>query len=421
MIHARTATRSGRRDGAPARLPASQGPRRIVSLALVTLGSLTPWTATITRGGERAPVPAWSPAELRMLRALSLGRLGPVPEDPSNRFAGNPRAAALGRRIFTDPRFSDNGQVACVTCHQPSKYFTDGLPRSRGIGETNRGAPSLIGTAYSPWLYWDGRRDNHWSQALVPLETPAEHGFDRRRILRVIAADEDYRRTYEAIFGALPQRTASARAIDQAFANVGKAVAAFERGILPTPARFDRYVETLGKDAAKPPKPSLTSDEIAGLRLFISEKAQCTRCHNGPLFTNFGFHNIGLVEPKRGVTEYDFGRRDGIKEALTDPFRCNGDYSDAKPGECVEEDFSRTSGAELISAFKVPTLRNVARTAPYMHDGRFETLEEVLEHYRKPPIGRSGHQELNPLELSDRQLLQLIAFLRTLTGSVPVL
>ncbi len=390
--------------------------RIALRLSALVAALLLPTVLAPAFGGSAAP--DWSPAERRMLQALSLGSIEPVPADPSNRFAEDPRAADLGQRIFMDTRFSDNGQVACATCHQPDKYFTDGLPLSRGIGITKRAAPSLVGTAYSPWLYWDGRRDNHWSQALVPIETPVEQGFERRRALEVIAADPAYRSAYEAVFGALPDQSADEEAINRAFANIGKAIAAFERRILPTPSRFDRYVEALIQGSAEADA-LLSQDEVAGLKLFVSEQAQCTRCHNGPLFTNFGFHNIGLIELKRGVIEYDFGRRIGIKEALTDPFRCNGPYSDAQPGDCLEEDFIRTLGAELISAFKVPTLRNVAETAPYMHDGRFANLRAVLEHYREAPIGRSGHQELNALELSDQQLDQIIAFLGSLTGPPP--
>ncbi len=360
----------------------------------------------------------WSPAELRMLRSLQLESLKPLPPDPSNRFADDPRAAALGERIFFDTRFSDNGEVACATCHQPEKYFTDGLPLSKGIGETGRGAPSLIGTAYSPWLYWDGRRDSHWAQALVPLETPVEHGFDRRRVLGVIAADADYRAAYEQVFGKLPGDADDEEAINRAFANVGKAVAAFERSFLPAPSRFDAYVKALGEGGGGR-ESKLSPDEIAGLKLFIGETTQCTRCHNGPLFTNFEFHNIGLIRLMRGVRKYDVGRIKGVKQALASPFRCDGPYSDAKPGQCKELEFVRTWGMELTGAFKVPTLRNVAETGPYMHDGRFQSLRDVLEHYRKAPGGGLGHQELNALELTDLQLDQIAAFLATLTGPAP--
>ena len=399
----------------PANILLRSAPWFLLRFAVVAGLSLT---GSQVVSAEDAPAETWSPAELRMLRSLQLESLKPLPPDPSNRFADDPRAAALGARIFFDTRFSDNGEVACATCHQPEKYFTDGLPLSQGIGETGRGAPSLIGTAYSPWLYWDGRRDSHWAQALVPLETPVEHGFDRRRVLGVIAADADYRAAYEKVFGKLPGEADDEDSIDRAFANVGKAIAAFERSFLPAPSRFDAYVKGLGEGTGDK-ESKLSPDEIAGLRLFIGETTQCTRCHNGPLFTNFEFHNIGLIRLKRGVRKYDVGRIKGVKQALASPFRCDGPYSDAEPGQCKELEFIRTWGMELTGAFKVPTLRNVAETAPYMHDGRFQSLRDVLEHYRKAPGGGLGHQELNALELTDLQLEQIAAFLGTLTGPAP--
>ena len=374
-----------------------------------------------TLGGERSNEPNWSPGELRILQSLWIEKLGPLPPDPSNRIADDQKAIDLGKRLFFDVRFSANGEVACATCHLPDLYFTDGRKLARGIGETKRGAPSLLGTAYSPWLYWDGRRDSLWSQALVPLETDVEHGFDRHRVIATIAADDALSRDYRALFGPLPDETDNDETTNRAFANVGKALAAFERTLLPAPSRFDAYVEAVLDDSLDAAKPILNPDEIAGLRLFISDAAQCLRCHNGPLFTNFGFHNIGLIEGKRGKNDYDFGRVRGVKEALADPFRCTGPYSDAKPKECIEQRFVLSRARELVAAFKVPTLRNVTETAPYMHDGRFETIRDVLEHYKKAPSFRIGFQQLLPLDLTPTQLNQIAAFLGTLTGPPPTI
>ena len=231
--------------------------------------------------------PSWTPKELRILQSLSLSSLKPIPPDPSNRVADDQKAAELGQQLFFDARFSSNGEVACSTCHRPELYFTDGRALARGIGETKRGAPSLIGTAYSPWLYWDGRRDSHWSQALVPLETPEEHGFDRKRVIAVIASDRALRDAYDEVFGPLPNDDADQASINRTFANVGKAIAAFERTILPSASRFDRYVDALLDGSVDEAAAILSSDELAGLKLFISDDAQCLRCHNGPLLTNF--------------------------------------------------------------------------------------------------------------------------------------
>lgn len=371
---------------------------------------------------ERQTSSEWTPGELRVLRSLWIESLMPVPPDPSNGVADDPEAADLGERLFFDVRLSANGEVACATCHRPALHFTDGRPLARGIGETSRGAPSLIGVAYSPWLYWDGRRDSLWSQALVPLETEVEHGLDRHRVLDVISDDDGLAESYQALFGPLPDRSAADEAVNRAFANVGKAIAAYERSLLPKPAPFDAFVASLldaAEHGTEQDQPILSEDEIAGLRLFISDRAQCLRCHNGPLFTNYGFHNIGLIEGKRGVRDYDFGRVKGVREAMDDPFRCDGPYSDAGPDDCTEERFVLKRSKDLIAAFKVPTLRNVAATAPYMHDGRFATLREVLQHYKEAPNFRIGFQQLLPLDLTPREIQQLIGFLGTLTGPPP--
>jgi cytochrome c peroxidase len=165
-------------------------------------------------------------------------------------------------------------------------------------------------------------------------------------------------------------------------------------------------------------KTFLTPDEEAGLKLFISEQAQCIRCHNGPLFTSNSFHNIGVMTAS-GLA-LDYGRLQGAQEVLENEFNCLGDYSDAEPDQCVELRFIKTSGVELPGAFKVPTLRNVAETAPYMQSGQILTLAEVLQHYNKAEPGPLGHNELNPLNLSETQLKQLEAFLGSLTSPVAV-
>ena len=136
-----------------------------------------------------AAYPDWSEAEIAILRTQWLDSLPPLPADPSNGFADNPRAAKLGQRIFFDPRFSSNGKVSCATCHQPAMGFTDGLGRAQGIGQTTRSTPGIAGIAYSPWFFWDGRADSQWAQALGPLEDGREHGADRTFYARMLHDD----------------------------------------------------------------------------------------------------------------------------------------------------------------------------------------------------------------------------------------
>jgi cytochrome c peroxidase len=293
---------------------------------------------------------------------------------------------------------------------------------------------SIVGTAYSPWLFWDGRKDSQWSQALGPMESAVEHGGNRTMYAHRIA--QRYRAEYEIVFGPLPNLAslplnagpvddplaraawASMASVDQdavsrLYANMGKAIAAYERQIMPGPSRFDRYVEALLKGDNSAARSALAPEEVAGLRLFIG-KANCTNCHNGPLFTNNDFHNTGV--PAVPTLPEDTGRALGANQVLQDPFNCLGNYSDAKPAQCGELKFMKPEGEQLVRAFKPPSLRNVAERAPYMHSGQFSSLEEVLAHYNLAPASPAGHSELKPLNLSESEIAELIAFLKTLSG-----
>jgi cytochrome c peroxidase len=204
-------------------------------------------------------------------------------------------------------------------------------------------------------------------------------------------------------------------AVTRIYANLGKAIAAYERKIMPDPSRFDRYIEALLSGDTATIRMSLAPDEVAGLRLFVG-KAQCMNCHNGPLFTNNDFHNTG-VPAAPGLPE-DTGRAAGVRQVLADEFNCLSTYSDAAPEDCGELRFAKTDDHALERQFKPPSLRNVAERAPYMHAGQFASLREVLEHYNRAPSAPHGHSELQPLGLSKQELTQLEAFLRSLSGQV---
>lgn len=356
------------------------------------------------------PAP-WSDGEIALLQSLWLENLPELPPDATNAVADDPQAAGFGRLLFFDTRLSANGAVSCATCHQPARRFTDGLPEGQAIGQSKRNTPSIVGTAYSPWLYWDGRRDSQWAQALSPLEDPEEHGSDRRSVLEVVAGDANYRSAYEDLFGDLSELSAAEETgIDTAFANLGKAIAAFERTVLPGPARFDRYVAALLARDTQQQQELFSADEIRGLRLYIG-KANCMQCHNGPLFTNNEFHNTGVLSAAGEVP--DKGRAAGLNEVMRDPFNCRGNFSDDTDPRCDELDFAR-SGPDLIGAVRTPSLRNLEGTEPFMHKGQLATLAAVLEHYNEAPDAMIGHNEAKPLGLSGRELRQLEAFLQTL-------
>lgn len=354
--------------------------------------------------------PVWTDEEIAILKSLSLSALPALPVDPTNAVADNPRAASMGQQLFNDPRLSANGMISCATCHQSIRNFTDGLPKGQALGTVARNTPSIVGTAYSPWQFWDGRRDSQWSQALAPLEDENEHGVDRDHVVRFIATDPGYREQYEALFGAI-----DVEAVNATFANIGKVIAAFERTVMPGRSRFDDYVDNLESGDQ-----FLNADEAQGLRLFIGD-AQCTQCHNGPLLTNNEFHNTGVISLAGEVP--DKGRAAGVREVLANEFNCMSDYSDDPERRCTELEFVRT-GPELIGAFRTPSLRTLENTAPYMHKGQHANLAEVLLHYNEAADAMIGHNEAKPLGLSARELRQLEAFLNSIAAplvfSVPV-
>lgn len=346
----------------------------------------------------------WGERERALIDALWLGHLAALPPDPTNAVADDPRAAELGHRLFFDPRLSANGGVSCATCHRPERRFADTFPQSVGIGPTHRNTPSLVGSAWSPWQYWDGRKDSQWSQALAPLEHPGEQGAGRHAVADVLGNDRWYRERYASLFGTAPGR----EPVDRVFVNVGKALAAYERKLRPGPTRFDTYAQALRKGVAF--GALLTADELAGLRLFIG-KARCIDCHNGPLFTNNAFHNTGQLSAPGELP--DRGRFDGVNEIRGDPFNCMGEFSDAGPEACGELRFVQ-DGPETLGAMRTPSLRNLGGTAPYGHHGRIPDLSAVLAHYNEAPEAMIGHNETKPLGLSRQELRQLEAFLGSL-------
>ena len=422
----------------------------------LAFASTSPRSAAADRTGTSSPLErdsggtsvairdGWSAAQVSLLQSMSIDALGPPPEDPSNRVADDPDAAALGHLLFFESRLSSTRQVACASCHDPARFFTDGKPVSTGVGVTSRNAPTVVAAAYSPWMFWDGRRDSLWSQALAPFESGAEMNVTRVEVVRHVAGDPAASALYRKAFGSPavagdltrfaaragpygdgPARDAWARvapadreAIDRAFANIGKAIAAYQRLLVPGPGRFDRYVRSLG------PQPSedeatleLDKSELLGLRLFMDAgRSQCLRCHNGPLFTNQGFHRVGTDSTVEGVPE--FGRFLGLQAVLVDPFNCLGAFSDAEPEMCREHRFLRLDHVDAeMGKFKTPTLRGLNKSGPYMHDGRFTTLEAVVEHYREPPPAGPGvpnGHELLPLALSTQESQALADFLLTL-------
>ncbi|MBT9499723.1 MAG: cytochrome-c peroxidase [Burkholderiaceae bacterium] len=398
-----------------------------------------------SQDGVTFRIDRWSSAEREVLASMSLDRLPPPPPDPSNAVADRPDAAALGRQLFVDTRLSRDGKVSCASCHDPQRQFQDDRPVGRGVGTGLRRTMPVPATAHGPWLFWDGRKDSLWSQALGPLEDGLEHGSNRTRLVQQLQAH--HRADYEMVFGPFPmlaklpadagplgtpeEREAWARlseaqreAVNRVFANLGKAIGAYERTLSYGRSRFDRYVEAV-QAGDRAGQQTLTRDEVQGLRLYIG-KAQCATCHNGPLFSDQHFHNTGV--PPRDAHSPDRGRALGLAKVQADEFNCLGRYSDAPAEACAELRFIAATDAGMEGAFKTPGLRNVALRPPYMHAGQLATLDEVVAHYRRSPAAATGRTELardgasvanrQPIRLSDEEARQMVAFLRSLASPI---
>ena len=403
---------------------------------------------TLAHAAPRSPASGpegWSKDERAVLASLSLRQLPPMPVDPSNAFERLPAAIDLGRRLFGDARFSANGAVSCASCHDPDKQFQDGRPVARGVGTGSRRSMTIVGAGYSTWLFWDGRKDSLWAQALGPLEDAVEHGGNRTRHAHLLASN--YRNEYEAVFGVMPsldglpqaagpngavaEKTAWAAMnvrqredVSRVFANMGKAIAAYEKSLQHEPTRLDRYVDAIVAGRAADAG-VLRPDEIRGLRLFIG-KGQCSSCHNRALLTAQQVHNprVPPLDPALPAPAPPAAPA----RVPGDEFNCQGPFSGVRSNQCQELRFMVDDGPALVGAFRTPGLRGVAQRAPYMHAGQLATLEQVVRHYVAAPHAAAGHSELThtrsgggapghderaPIELTDAEAADLVSFLGT--------
>ena len=274
----------------------------------------------------------------------------------------------LGRILFFDKRLSKDNTIACANCHLAKFAFTDGKPVSAGIRgqKGGRSAPASINRLFSKGQFWDGRAATLEEQSVGPFANPIEHGFaNHDEMVAKMKKMEGYRKLFKQVFGE-----------EITIAGVGKAIASFQRTVLSGNSPADRFDQGGDEKAVSP-------EAQKGLLLF-REKARCTKCHSGFNFTDEKFHNLGLGWDTGTV---DLGR------------------------------YMVTKNAPDIGAFKTPTLREIARSAPYMHDGRFKTIEEVVNFYNKGGVKNPHQDELVlPLELTDEEKHNLVEFLHTLNG-----
>jgi cytochrome c peroxidase len=339
----------------------------------------------------------------------SLG-LPPVPVPPDN--PQTSEKITLGEKLFMDKRFSSTGEVSCATCHDPKKAFTDSpLKTSQGInGLTGtRNAPTVINAAYFDKQFWDGRSPDLEDQALQPFVNPVEQGLpDHQPILDIVRSDPEYIAAFKKVFGKSGEEIT--------MTEVTQAIAAFERTIISGNSPFDRWYFGGETDA-------LTEAQKRGFDLFIN-KGRCVSCHvieqTQALFTDNRFHNIGV-----GFNDI----QDDAPRLVSEFLRAKATLSevdvkvlsDRKTSEMGR--FAVTRDLDDLGAFKTPTLRNVAVTAPYMHDGSLATLREVIIHYNNGGVTDVGDRindflagGIRPLGLTESEIDDLVAFMEALTS-----
>jgi cytochrome c peroxidase len=322
-------------------------------------------------------------------RILAQGPWPPKPRrDPGNRVSGKPEAIALGERLFFEPRLSSTGSVLCATCHAPFRAFQDSRARGFGLEEGDRNTPTLINVGLYRWYGWDGAHDSLWAQSVRPMLDRREMRSTPAHIAKVLRSQ--FAADYAKAFGRQVPADDEEAMIDAA-----KALAAYQETLVSGRTPFDDFRDALEKsDAAGMSRYPAAAQR--GLALFVG-KGNCTSCHFGPQFSNGEFANAGI---ERRV---DAGRLEGIQKLKSDPYNLLGRFNDdATRGNAVG-----TKQLELRQGnhgeFRVPGLRNVALTAPYMHNGSIATLREVVQHHAP---------NLTPRESED-----LVVFLQSLTDS----
>jgi cytochrome c peroxidase len=330
--------------------------------------------------------------------------------DPSNRFSGKPDAIAFGKILFDSAELSIDRGRSCATCHEADRAFTDGKPRGVGIATVDRNTPALHNMRLNRWFGWDGKSDSLWAQSIAPILDARELGMTAEKLKARIAQTPALATGYRRIFDTPIDDHDAALAM----VNVAKALAAYQETILSGKSAFDRFRDAL---AAKDAGGIAAYPDMAkrGLKLFVG-RGRCDLCHFGPNFTNGEFHDVGLPHfPAPG--RVDKGRYGGIKLLRNSPFNLLGAYNDDKTRSTAGFTRHLRLNPKNWGEFRVPSLRNVAKTAPYMHDGSKMTLEDVVKHYSEIPEDRlhqDGEKLLKPLNLTDRETADLIAFLRTL-------
>ena len=344
-----------------------------------------------------------SPAERQAV--LGLGPWPPAPQtDPGNRVSGQRLAIELGRRLFHDPRMSPVGYIACVTCHQPDRSFTDLKARAHGLADLPRNTPTLVNLAGQPWYGWDGASDSLWLASIRPLLDEREFDSNPAIVARLFARDPDLAACYRKVFGVSAQHNHQRTVV-----NVGKALAAYQETLVSARTPFDDFRDALAQDA-RATSPTYPAAALRGLKLFVGD-AGCIACHNGPKLTDHRFHAVGGV-PSGNWTTQDTGRLQGVVKLRAGDLNLLGRYNDDPTRRNAAATQQLKPDDALRGRFRTPGLRNIANTGPYLHDGRLDRLDDAVRHPQPLRIV-AGRQVA--VQLSRPQAEDLVAFLRSLT------
>jgi cytochrome c peroxidase len=342
--------------------------RRGVELGTV-MGLLSLWVLAVGVYVAQASPGGQAPHGTVAIDGMTVPNIGPLPTSvpgPSTNLNYTAKVD-LGKQLFFDGRLSKNNSVSCAFCHTPGSGFADPRQTSIGVdgGVGGRQAPTVYNTAFNHLQFWDGRARSLEEQAIGPIQNPVEMAETHENVVKKLGKIKRYQQQFRAVFGT-----------DVNLQGIAEALAAYERTVISTDSAFDKYAMGDAK--------AMSEAAVRGMALFKG-KARCIACHNGSNFTDNQFHNLGV--PQVGPMKEDLGRYE-VTRAVNDK-----------------------------GAFKTPTLRSITETAPYMHDGAFKTLEEVVDFLDK---GGGANPNLStlikPLGLTPEEKADLVAFLKALTG-----
>ncbi|MGI9280536.1 MAG: cytochrome-c peroxidase [Endozoicomonas sp.] len=360
---------------------------------------------------------------------FSIMGLSSPPNDPSNGFQKDQDAIGLGRKLFFDSGMSASKAVSCSTCHFTSGRYIANESIPAGSSRAFRSVMQITGVAYNRFFFWDGRADSLWAQSLGPIQNPDEHNFDRLSAVvhvarkypdeldRITSTSVKYQQHLNRVNSWMVSKNGSPPtvSINFIFSLIGKSLAAFQTSLPIPPSRWDEVAK------AKITGTALNNEQEKiwkGFKVFTG-KASCSNCHDGPLFTDFSFHNTAMpTRPELGI---EAGRYEVLPQIKGSEFSCYSLYSDASKEECRHLNYVNQTIDENFGSFKTPTLRNVGTKSHFGHASQFSSLQQMIEHYDRAPAGVHGRMlntrtlsELKPLGLSSEEKEELLEFLKAL-------